>query len=110
MARLFSGGGYGLLPAWRGVAMVDYALADLAVDLDVVRLPGSQAVYVAVVHTEGCGDQDGVMNLLVGGALCSGALDVRSCDVLAALCTLPAIVSRAFSFSGTGAAPKSRLI
>jgi hypothetical protein len=87
--------------------MVDDALSDLPVNLRVIRLPCRKTVHIAVEHAERGRNQYRVMNSLV-----RSAFPARSTSS-AVTCFPPfrtAIPSRAFSFSETGAAPKSRLI
>jgi hypothetical protein len=57
----------------------------LAINFGIRGGPGSQSVDVAVVHAEGCGDEHGVVDLLVGGAFPTCALDIFGRDLLAAL-------------------------
>jgi hypothetical protein len=49
--------------------MIDDPLADLAIHLEIARLPGGEPIDVAVVHAEGGRDQHRVVNLFVRGAL-----------------------------------------
>jgi hypothetical protein len=60
-------------------------LAHLRVHGFFARLPGGEAVYVAVVHAEGGGDQDGIVDLAVGCAELAGGFYISSSDVLASL-------------------------
>ena len=91
-------------PARGGVTMIGDALADFAIDARIARLPGGQAVDVAVVHAECRGDQHGVVNFLVGRTCFRASSTSSVVTSLPLLCTLPAIAKSAFIFSEIGVA------
>src|SRR5438477_11498959 len=67
------------------VALVSHSLSHFAISFRLERLPGLQTVHVAVVHAEGRGDQNGIVNLLVGRALAAGAVNGFGAHILAGL-------------------------
>ena len=67
------------------VAVASYALAAFAIKSLIVGLVGAKAIDVAVVHAEGGGDEDGVVNLKVGCALLARGFDVGGGDEFAVL-------------------------
>jgi hypothetical protein len=72
-----------LLGCWQVVGESDVPcfgkpFSIVAVELRVRGGPRSQPVHVAVVHTEGGRDQDGVVNLLVACAMVSGRKPVTT--------------------------------
>src|SRR5579862_5996374 len=67
------------------IAVAGNAGAAFAIEGFVDGLPGSEAVDVAVVHAEGGGDQDRVVNFEIGGAFAAGGFDVRGGDEFAVL-------------------------
>ena len=60
--------------------------------------PGGKTVHVAVVHAEGRGDQDCVVNLGVSCAFLASASDVFRSDTSAALLDMPGDVQKCFEF------------
>ena len=63
--------------------MFDEQVCPFSVHLGVRGLPGVEAVDVAVVHTEGRCDQDGVVELEIGRTFGPRRVDVRARDALA---------------------------
>lgn len=92
------------------VAQFDEAFPVFAIHGRVGGCPGTQAIDVAVVHTEGRGDQDSVVNLLIGCAIPRARAMSSSVTCLPPFCTLPEMAKRAFSLSETDEASKPRLI
>ena len=74
----------GPLPIPFRVSLARGLFANLAIHFRVSRLPGIQTVHIAVEHAEGGGDQHGIVNLLVGGAVSAGNLDILLAHVLPA--------------------------
>ena len=74
-----------LLGRTHAVAFLGEVLAHLRVHGFVVRLPGGESVDIPVVHAEGCGDEDGVVDLEIRCAEAAGTIDVAGSDVPAAL-------------------------
>jgi len=56
--------------------MLDEEMRSFSVRLRIRGLPGVEAVDVAVVHAEGCSDENGVVNLEIGSALRPCCFDV----------------------------------
>jgi hypothetical protein len=67
---------------------VGHDLSHLAVVVWVGRLPRVQAIYVTVKHAEGSRDQNGIVNLLIGGTLLTRPPDILKSDVLASFLNL----------------------
>jgi hypothetical protein len=67
----------------RNVTVFGQAFAALAIHHRIVWRPGRQTIHVAVVHGKCRGDQDGVVNLLVGCPLLPGTIHVLTGNVLA---------------------------
>ena len=63
--------------------MLDDSLAHLVVCPRIGGRPGGEAVDVAVVHAEGCRDEDGVVDLEIGRTFGPCCFDVRARDALA---------------------------
>ena len=56
--------------------MFDEQVCPFSIQLRVRGLPGVEAVDVAVVHAEGCCDEDGVVDLEIGRSLSPCCFDV----------------------------------
>ena len=54
--------------AGASVTLVGHAFAHFVISLSPEWLRSGQAIYIAVIHAEGSGDQHGVVNLFVGGS------------------------------------------
>src|SRR5450432_3495756 len=71
---------------WSGdIAFMRHARAHGDISFLLLRSPGGKTVNVAVVHAEGRGDQDCVVNLGVSCSFLASACDVFRGDTLAAL-------------------------
>src|SRR5580693_3343860 len=71
---------------WRvDIAFVRHVRAHGNISLLLLRSPGGETVHVAVVHAEGRGDQDCVVNLGVGCAFLASTRNVLGGNALAAL-------------------------
>jgi hypothetical protein len=82
---------------WRGdIAFVRHARAHGNVSFLLSWRPSSKAIYVAVVHAEGGGNQDRVVNLNFGCTFFASASDVFRGDSLAALLNVPGDVEKCF--------------
>ena len=84
------------------VAVFSEVLAHFRVHGFIAGLPGGEAVYVAVEHAEGGGNQDGVVNLDVGGVFGAGAGDVFGGDIFAAQPDFAGDREERFEFGGDG--------
>ena len=74
--------------------------SNFAIDLGIARLPCGEAVNVAVEHAKRGRDQYGVVDFFVGRALLASAVDVRGCDLLAALLNFASDGKQRFHFAG----------
>ena len=86
-----------------GVTFVRHSHSHFVVELLVGGSKGRETVDIAVVHAEcGC-DQNGIVDLEVGGAFDSGLRNIFGGDVFSALLHLRGDGQQAFSFALTGA-------
>jgi hypothetical protein len=60
-------------------------LPNFLIHARILRLPCGQAIHMAVVHAERRGDQNRIVDFLVGRATLPGLFDILRRDVLAAL-------------------------
>jgi hypothetical protein len=87
----------GFLPFFESVPNVTFAgqlLAHVAVGIPFTGLQCGQTIDVAIVHTERCRDQHGIVDLFVGRALLLCARDVFARHAFPSLLTLPAMTSK----------------
>ena len=65
--------------------MGSQVLAHVGVHLRVSWLPRTQPIHIAVVHTEGSGDQHRIVDFEIGGSVYPSVLHALCRDLLAAL-------------------------
>ena len=71
-----------------------------AIGAGILRRPRGKAIYIAVVHAKGGGNEYGVMDLDVGGALGPGATHCVGGDILTALLNLRSDGEECFELGG----------
>jgi hypothetical protein len=62
--------------------MFDNVIGLGAIDIQLLWCPGSQAVDVAIAHTENCSNEDCIVNLVVGSTFLSCCSNIFLCHVL----------------------------
>jgi len=89
-----------LFPIRPDVADAGHDLSHLAIFVWIGRLPSVQAIYVAVEHAEGSRDQNGIVNLFVGGSFLACPFDIFRYDVLATFLNLAGDREQRFQLVG----------
>jgi hypothetical protein len=72
-----------------------------------MRLPSVKSVNVAVIHAEGGGDENGVVDLDIGSGFGAGGFDIGGGKCLPPFWTLAAMTNSAFSLGEISAVWKS---